>query len=609
MKVFARKVTTTAVSTALFSALAALAAPAAAADGDCPDCFPKRWIYYGGNVTLPAHVETLKKVIADAAVHGYNGIAVNSGGDGGYHILLKPTEKTAVLRKNLAELIALAASQGVELIPVGGGPAVPTLLKPELVEALPASASFTVRQRTATVTSDANLVTNGDFASDAGWARDAAWVKLDRAVDHTGGGSGSMKMSPSNVGPAYNSRVYRKLDLAPHKAYRLSFWLKASPRYPVSKLFIQILAEGKNVPVYRNASSNLGWGSKPDGTWNDRGNSDPKMFAAGQDWKKYELEFNTGNASWVTLYLSNQRQGDPSTAVWVDDIALREIGLAHPVRRASLPLVVKGKDGTTYREGSDYVVDVEKLSIPAGSRLRDGQVLDVAWYQSAENLVSRWGTPATACRDEYFDIQKAYYDELNKVFGGKFPGSKVDRYFMYYDEIRVMNWDPGCKPQPKTAGEYLARMVNGVGARLTGYRRPVEKLVWNDMFDPTMNAIPRYWQVNGDLGKSSVALDRSFVVVNWTGGSIATPAQDADRRVSLKKFADPGHKQVIALYYDSLGSVNNWLNVLGNQLPPGMDGVMYTTWGSGDYAGYAHLGAVADKIRERLPGKWPARRR
>ncbi|WBS04310.1 hypothetical protein OU994_08540 [Pseudoduganella sp. SL102] len=606
MSVFRRKTTA-----ALFASLfASLAAPAVAADADCPDCFPKRWIYYGGNVTVPADVEVLKKVIADAAVHGYNGIAVNTAGDGGYQILLKPTGKTALLRKNLAELIALAASQGVELIPVGGGPAIPTLLKPELVEALPASAPFTVRQDVATV-SGANLVTNGDFASEAGWARDAAWVKLDRTTDHTGGSaaSGSMKMSPSNAGPAYNSRVYRRFDLAPHKAYRLSFWLKASPRYPTSKLFIQILAEGKNVPVYRNASSNLGWGSKPDGTWNERGNSDPKMFSAGQDWKKYDLEFNTGNASWVTFYLSNQRAGDPSTAVWVDDIELREIGLAHPVRRPSLPLVVKGKDGTVYREGSDYAVGAEKLTIPRGSRIRDGQVLDVSWYQSAENLVSRWGTPATACRDEYFDIQKAYYDEINKIFGGKFPGSKVDRYFMYYDEIRVMNWDPGCKPPPKTAGEYLARMVNGVGARLTGYRRPVEKLVWNDMFDPSMNAIPRYWQVNGDLSKSSVALDRSFVVVNWTGGSIMTPAEDEGRRASVRRFADPGHKQVIALYYDKLSSVNNWLGVLGKQLPPGMDGVMYTTWVGADYAGYAHLGAVADKLRERMPGKWPAKRR
>ncbi|MBB3223369.1 hypothetical protein [Pseudoduganella umbonata] len=607
MRPFSKKI----IAAAVFASLSAgLALPASAADSDCPDCFPKRWIYYGGNVTVPAHVETLKKVIADAAVHGYNGIAVNTSGDGGYHALLKPTAKTALLRKNLAELIALGASQGVELIPVGGGPAVPTLTKPELVEALPATASLTVRQKVATVTNDDNLVRNGNFASGEGWAWDAKWVKLDRDNDHAGDGppSASMRMAPSNVAP-YNSRVYRRFDLAPHKAYRLSFWLKAGPRYPASNLFVQILAEGQNVPVYRNASSNLGWGSKPDGSWNDKGNSDPKMFTAGQDWKKYELEFNTGNASWVTFYLSNQRAGDPSTAAWVDDIELREIGLAHPVRRASLPLVVKGKDGTVYREGGDYVVGPEKLSIPDGSRIRDGQVLDVAWYQSAENLISRWGTPATACAGEFFDIQKAYYDEINKVFGGKFPGSKVDRYFLYYDEIRVMNWDPGCKPKPKTAGEYLARMVNGVGARLTGYRRPVEKLVWNDMFDPTMNAVPRYWQVNGDLSKTSVPLDPSFVIVNWAGGSATSAAEDAGRRVSLKKFADPGHRQVIALYYDNLSSVNNWLSVLGKQLPPGMDGVMYTTWGTGDYAGYAHLGAVAEKIRERLPGRWPAKRR
>ncbi len=587
--------------------LAVLACNAAAADNDCPDCFPKRWIYYGGNVTTPGNFSTLKKLIADAAANGYNGIALNAGGDAGYHVLLKgDSGKAAALRRNLAELIALGVEHGVELIPVGGSPAVPVTVDPNLVEALPATTPFTVRNKVATA-SDANLVENGDFASDAGWHRDNAWVKFDPNNDH-GGGSGSMKMSPAASGPHRNARLYRRFDLAPHKAYRVTFWLKASAGYPTSKLTAQILGEDSGQPVYRNMTSRLGWGTRPDGSWNEAGNSDRSMFAPGQGWKKYELDFNTGNYSWVMFYLANQSGGDPSTAVWVDDIALREIGLAHPVRRASLPLVVKGRDGTVYREGADYTVGVEQLKIPGGSRIRDGQVLDVAWYQSAVNMTVRFGTPATSCVDDYFDIQKAYYDELNKIFGGKFSGAKTDRYFMYYDEIRVMNWDPSCKPKPKTAGEYLARTVNGVGARLTGYRRPVEKLVWNDMFDPTMNAVPRYWQVNGDLSKSSVPLDSSFVIVNWAGEGRTGGADDANRRVSLKRFAEPGHRQVVALYYDSLSSVDNWLGVLGKQPPRGLDGIMYTSW-TDNYSGYAHLADTADKIRSRLPGRWPAKQR
>jgi hypothetical protein len=60
------------------------------------------------------------------------------------------------------------------------------------------------------------------------------------------------------------------------------------------------------------------------------------------------------------------------------------------------------------------------------------------------------------------------------------------------------------------------------------------------------------------------------VVVNWNSA--------ADKRVaSLKHFADLGHQQVLAGYYDGpVAAINGWLQD-GRQVE-GITGVMYTTW-------------------------------
>jgi hypothetical protein len=55
-----------------------------------------------------------------------------------------------------------------------------------------------------------------------------------------------------------------------------------------------------------------------------------------------------------------------------------------------------------------------------------------------------------------------------------------------------------------------------------------------------------------------------------------------NRDQSLKFFADRGHRQVIAGYYDAdLGQIKSWLES-ANRVN-GAIGVMYTTW-RGDYS-------------------------
>ena len=94
-------------------------------------------------------------------------------------------------------------------------------------------------------------------------------------------------------------------------------------------------------------------------------------------------------------------------------------------------------------------------------------------------------------------------------------------------------------------------------------------MVWSDMFDPTHNAVDSYYLVNGSLKGSWEGLDKSMTIMNWNGGKLAE---------SAKFFADRGHKQVIAGYYDvdDLSGFTDW-DAKAKGIP-GVIGFMYTTW-------------------------------
>jgi hypothetical protein len=59
------------------------------------------------------------------------------------------------------------------------------------------------------------------------------------------------------------------------------------------------------------------------------------------------------------------------------------------------------------------------------------------------------------------------------------------------------------------------------------------------------------------------------MIANWNGGK---------REASLKFFADIGHTQLIAGYYDhdDLSDIKKWVEAAKGK--PGVTGFMYTTW-------------------------------
>jgi hypothetical protein len=89
------------------------------------------------------------------------------------------------------------------------------------------------------------------------------------------------------------------------------------------------------------------------------------------------------------------------------------------------------------------------------------------------------------------------------------------------------------------------------------------------MFDPHHNAVPGpYYLVNGPWTDAWAGLGADVVIMNWNFG---------ERDKSLKFFADRGHRQIIAGYYDNdLSEMRQWLASAKDT--KGVIGCMYTTW-------------------------------
>ena len=93
-------------------------------------------------------------------------------------------------------------------------------------------------------------------------------------------------------------------------------------------------------------------------------------------------------------------------------------------------------------------------------------------------------------------------------------------------------------------------------------------MVWSDMFDPNHNAVrgllPRQRLARRLVGGPGPP--RS-IIANWNGGKA---------KASLDFFADRGHPQVIAGYYDGDDNFKTW-DAAARGVPK-VIGFMYTTW-------------------------------
>ncbi len=529
--------------------------------GTSPD-EPELWVYATFNLQTDTGRLGAINLVDRAANAGYHGLVL---ADFKFH-LLHTELLTESYPTNVRDVVDYAHRRGLAVVPavLPFGYSEGILYEdPNLAEGRPVTASYRARGGELVLEPGVTGPDDPGFERHSG-AAFTAWdwqderVVADTAVSH--GGAASARMDAGSG----NARVVRSLELQPHRQYHVSWWMKTSSYAGFAQVTV----------LDRTTGAPLTYGSL-----------DP---ASTQDWTRYDLVFDSGDSTGVRLYVGVW--GDMRGTAWFDDVHLDETGLVNVLRREGTPLVIRGDDGTIYVEG----VDVAPVADPslsatfdeghaapvprllAGTRVAEGARVHIDHY-----VVQRiYGYQVGACLSD-----PAVDDWMDANLGAVADTiPQPDGLLLGYDEMRHVNTCAACAARGLDAGELVAAHVETSTDRVRALWPDATPWVWSDMFDPFHNAHDDYYLVDGDLAGSWEGLDPATRVLNWNIGN----------HDSLVFFADRGHTQIIAGYYDAGdGTAAALRDLAAAEGVPGVRGLMYTTWGSD----WAELEAYADAAR------------
>lgn len=497
----------------------------------------KRWLFIWRDMSDPKEVERVIARMPRAQADGYNGIAFS------YNVApTKAAELRQAAQKHSLDLVAIVMNGSHDRNYVEG--------------VLSKDALFVAENGTATLKQDnPTRLNNADFENAngnhfAGWAfQDDEGVTTFADHETTHGGKTSLRMENIGKNPDRHCRIEQPLKLQPHRQYHISLWIKTENMSPADPE-VKILTKG--------TGRQISWQTfHTDKT---------------QDWKRYDLVFNSLENTEGLLYLGSWNGKDGK--VWWDDVQIEEIGLVNVLRRPGTPITVRGENGTAYQEGQDYapVADPQlnpwrayheapAIHLTPNTRIKSGERLRVSYYHPIIIYEDR----LTSCLSEP-KIFADWREEVKQANALLHPAA----FFMSHDELRVINQCALCQSKHETPGQLLAENVHKAAQIIRDIRPDAEIWVWNDMFDPMHNAVDNFYAVNGSLAGSWKGLDKDVGIVNWNGGKMGK---------NSPFFANLGLRQILSGYYDGDedgSGIQKWIDA--TKTVPGVVGAMYTTW-------------------------------
>jgi hypothetical protein len=522
-------------------------------------CLPapalERWLYHSTNLLVGKNIDALETLWRRASAAGYT------------HVLLADSKFSRLEEmasgnypnyfKHIDRVKRIAAETKLEIVPALFSIGYSNDLlahDPNLIEALPVKELPLVVQGGVARVDDPDAPRlPADFSDPKKWGSRDERVTIEDGALHVNPGMG-------------NARIFQKLKLTPWREYHVSVRIKTRDFNSTPE--IKVLAD-------RGNGESLQWdnlGVKPT-----------------QDWTVHHVTFNSQRFTSANLIFGIW--DDTRGNLWWSEPKIEEVAFVNLVRRPGTPLTLATADGKPLVEGRDF----EPLSDPLlgakpwkgeydsyhqppmlMTKLADGTKLKVSYYHGA----TVYDHQAMICLSEpkTYELLRDQARRMHAAWGAK-------GYMMSHDEIRVANWCAACEARQMTPGQLVADNVKRCIDILHEANPGGRIYTWSDMFDPNHNAVNGpYYLVNGPLTGSWEGLSKEVIVLPW---------YYERRKESLKFFADRGHKQVIAGYYDAEpGKVRDWLDA-AKGVPGSVVGVMYTTW-RGDYANIEKFGALVE---------------
>ncbi len=497
----------------------------------------KRWLFVWRDMSDAKEVDRMIARFPRAKADGYNGVAFS------FNVpAAKAPELRQAARQNGLDLVAIVMNGSRDRNYMEG-----VLSKDALFVARGGAAAHEQDNPVQVKNADFETVSANHFG---GWGfQDDEGVTnfADHEVTH--GGKTSLRMENVGKNKDRHCRISQRLQLTPNRQYRISFWLKTEDLAPADAEVKVLTADSGRFISFQTF--------RADKT---------------QDWKHYDLVFNSLENSVANLYVGSW--SGKTGKMWWDDLRIEEIGLVNVLRRPGCPVTVRGENGTDYQEGRDYekIVDPElhpwrayheppRIKLTAATRIKEGERLRVSYYHPIIVYEDR----LTSCLSEP-KIFSDWEQEVRTADKLLHPAA----FLMSHDELRVINRCALCQSKQMTPGELLAWNVRKAAGIIRAIRPDAGIWVWNDMFDPMHNATDHFYAVNGTLAGSWKGLDKDVGIVNWHGGLMGK---------NSKFFADLGLKQILSGYYDgdeNGDAIAKWIDSTTGV--PGIVGAMYTTW-------------------------------
>jgi len=507
-----------------------------------------RWVYISTNLDSDQELARVEGIARTAGEHGLNGMLLSAGFDS---MDLKSPEFLA----RLARLKMTCDQAHVEIIPAGFGVGYGGGVMAHdrnLAAGQPVrGALFAAGEHEAHFVADPLVkLANGDFEQQqgdlpAGFTAHGARATIDTTVAHSGKASVRFEDFSGPEGAVY---IAQSLRVHPYRSYRLRAWVKTEGAGP--RMAIHLVAHA------------------PDG----RGLSymEPPLPET-SDWHELTWGFNSWYADYVEVRagVSDGKRGK----VWIDDVAIEEVGLTNLLRRPGTPVKVRNeKTGEGYQEGRDFAPLADPqldfawdhegpaIQLLPGGRIHAGGRLRVDYYHGT--TIYRDQTGIDMSEPAVYEVWQHQIPLIEKWLSPK-------KYFLSMDEVRVGGFCDACQSRHLSMAEILGDCVTRQYKMIRAANPQAEVYVWSDMFDPNHNARDKYYLIDGSFHGTWEHIPKDLVIACW---------YYEKRDLSLPFFSKLGYQTLAGAYYDAddLANPKGWLESLDRTR--GAAGIMYTTW-------------------------------